>query len=144
MSIYETPFLIPSQPEVLQGSRLTGRYGSTEAPQDDIGQTLEAVEQYAPTVATLIAGLSVEEQEAVLKEKIRYLETQVNTPIIGLYAKAKIPEYKARLVILAKNAETERLERVLKTSAYIFGLLAVGGLAFFAYSAGYKQLRSSE
>jgi len=144
MSLYETPFLIPSQPQVRSGSLFIGRYGAAEAPEGDIGQTLEAVEQYAPTVATLIAGLSDQEQLVVLQERVKYLEQQVNIPIIGLYARAKIPEYKARIQVLKGQAETEKLERMIKTSAYIVGLLAIGGLAFFAYSAGYKQLRSSK
>ena len=143
MSLYETPFLIPSQPEVRAGSLFIGRYGAAE-PQDELAQTLEAVEQYAPTVATLIAGLSHQEQLAVLQERVKYLQKQVNIPIIGLYARAKIPEYKARIEVLKGQAETEKLERMIKTSAYVVGLLAIGGLAFFAYSAGYKQLRSSK
>ena len=143
MSLYEPPFLIPSEPSVQSGSLFIGRYGSPDqaSPPDQTQGTLEAIEQYAPTVVKLISGLSPEESEAVLKERIAYLESQVNTPILGIYARTVLPEYRARLKVLQKHSEEDRLKRIITTAGYVIGLLGVGALTLYVGAKAVKAIK---
>ena len=137
---------MPSEPQVRPRGLHIGRFygepqGTEEPPNMDA--TLAQIEQYAPTVAKLIAGLSPEESLAVLKVRTTNLEQYKDIPIIGLYAKNKIKEYKAQIKELETQAEQARFQRIITTAGYVVALFAVGGVAFYYFSSGYRQLREA-
>ena len=153
MSIYEPPFLISSQPQVVSSGlhigRFYGGYGAENAPSqepapDNSTATLSAIEEYAPTVARLISGLTPEESVEVLQVRIAELKKYETVPLLNIYAKQKIAEYKARLPELKRQAEQARIQRLVTTAGYIVALLALGGLAFYAYSSGYRQIKEAQ
>ena len=147
MSLYEPPFLIPSEAQVRPAGLHIGRfYGQAKTSENapNLDATLEQIEQYAPTVAKLIAGLSPEESAAVLKVRIETLGQYKNIPLIGVYAKNKIREYKAQLTELEAQADQARFQRLITTAGYVVALMAVGGVAFYYFSAGYRQIKEAQ
>ena len=108
MSLYEPPFLIPSEAQVRPVGLHIGRFYGQAEPSEETppskDATLAQIEEYAPTVAKLIAGLSPEESAAVLKVRIETLGQYKNIPLLGVYAQSKIREYKAQLTELEVQA----------------------------------------
>ena len=153
MSIYEPPFFVPSHPQVISGGYQIGRYGETmlaAGPTQGSGGggvppiDLAMIEQYAPTVAKLIYGLTPDESLEVLKARVENLKKYKNVPVVNLYTQGKIAEYQGQIKALEKQAQEAKLQRMLYTAGIIVGLFTLGGIAFFGYSAGYRQLRESE
>lgn len=126
MSIYNPPFLYPIQPTVYrQGMRQA--YGQTDDSETFLS-TLKQVEDFAPPIARLIAGLTPEEQLVVLQSKVSNLQKYADVPIIGALVQQKIDEYNARIIVLQKQAKDDQRKRMLQIALLGGGVLLIGTL----------------
>ena len=119
---YMPPFVVPTYPPIYrQGMRALPtpqnyRYGSSELDAVEGVPTVQLIEQFAPSVAKVIAGLTPEEQVEVLNAKIKNLKKYTNIPVVGLVAQDKIMEYSAQLKALDKIARAEKVEKKHRVS----------------------------
>jgi len=116
--------LYPVQPQTFRKG-LVPAYGSSDS---EIITTLQQLEDFAPPVARLIAGLSPEEAIAVLQEKKKMLSQYTKIPVLGKLAQQKINEYEARILALQPQAKTEQQKRFLSVALLGAGVLLVGTL----------------
>lgn len=142
----EAPFLVPSS-NVRQGLIIPyGVYGSPDeepkepTPSVDDDFDLAAIEEYAPTAARLIKGLSPEESIALLQSRISNLEPYKNTPVVGFWVKNKINEYELRLEALKRQARIEQFKSLLTLATWGTALVGATGFALFMFRK-YKQTK---
>jgi len=128
---YLPPFLIPSEPQVIRQGMMIGNYYGQASPDDPLPQDfdLSAIEEYAPTVATLIQGLSPDESIAVLEARIENLTPYKDVPGVGIFVTAQLNKYEHRLVALKREAQYDRFRKYLLLAGVAFGVIALAGLA---------------
>ena len=143
MSIYKTPFLYPKPPKIRLGMRMS--YGDTPPQEPSSGSSsseyIAYIQEFAPPIAKVIAGLTPEESVGVLKEKIVFLQRYTKIPIVGVIATQKINEYQQRVYALEKQVQAEKTKRFLIIATYAIGVIAVGGFAFNQYANFVKTTR---
>ena len=157
---YMPPFVVPAQPQVFrQGMRPLGTTWKVHnnpmaeyyaaAPADPLAAiqgtpTVEIIEQFAPSVAKLLAGLTPEEQVEVLNAKIKNLQKYTNMPVVGLLAQDKIVEYSARLKALDKMAAAERLKRNIILIGLSMAGLVGASMAFYYLSRARQVIKETD
>ena len=140
----EAPFLEATR-TVRQGLVVPyGVYGSddtmTQAPSPDDDFDLATIEEYAPTAARLIKGLSPEESIALLESRIENIRPYQDLPVVGVFVKNKIKEYELRLDALKRQANIERIKRLLTLATWGIGLTGVAGFSLWMWNK-YNQTK---
>ena len=132
----------PSREAYGSASKLLQAVGLPDPSQLSGGDALGLVQEYAPTVAQLIKGLTPQEQQAVLTVKIENLQKYTGIPLIGEFAKDRIKEYQARLAVLPDLIERE--EKRAKTMQLVatMGVVALGAISISALASAVKKVRS--
>ena len=148
---YMPVFVRPKQPAVYRlgmrpedfNLRRVG-YGEGLSLESIDAPTQAMIEQFAPTVAQLIAGLSPEEQEQVLNAKIKNLSRYTGLPVVGLLAQGKILEYSAQLKAVKKMAEAERQKRTIVMVGLAMAGLAAASMSFYFFSKGIREIKETD
>ena len=141
----EAPFLEATR-TFRQG--LVVPYGVYGADEQSTAQTASAdddfdlatIEEYAPTAARLIKGLSPEESIALLESRIENIKPYQDLPVVGVFVKNKIKEYELRLDALKRQAMVERIKRSLTLATWGIGLTGVAGFSLWMWNK-YKQTK---
>jgi hypothetical protein len=97
-------------------------------PTKDLKQYKALAEEFAPTVAKLIAGMSPPEQYAQLEARVKVLSRSpwLHVPLIGAFLQGRLAEYKNRLLALEDEvAHYDAMQRRYKWMATL-GVVAVG------------------
>ena len=112
---------------------------STE--EESLQSTLEIIQDVAPTVQRLIAGLPPAEQAAVLRSKILQMEQYASVPGVGWFARQRISQYQARLSEVEKSAGYQRSIEEKTNLLYTLGIIiALGGVVLVGAKA-IKELK---
>jgi len=147
---YMPPFVVPTYPPIYrQGMRALPtpqnyRYGSSELDAVEGVPTVQLIEQFAPSVAKVIAGLTPEEQVEVLNAKIKNLKKYTNIPVVGLVAQDKIMEYSAQLKALDKIARAEKLKRNIVLVGLTMAGLVGASMAFYYFSKARQVIKETD
>ncbi len=157
MKELEVPFLVPYPQSFVKageygassnsrnGTIVTmGAYGADETQQAEQSQvpddtTLASIEEYAPTVARLISGLSPEESLALLQSRVATLERYQDLPLIGFYVRNKIQEYKTRIQALERQAKIARAKQLLELGTWGVGIIGVAGFSILMYKKVFQK-----
>ena len=116
-------------------------YGETTENGDDLQSTLAVIQDIAPTVQRLVAGLPPAEQAAVLRSKISQLQQYANVPGVGFFARQRIMQYEARLTEVEKSAGYQRKIEMKTNLLYTIGI-GLGLTLLVLYGARtFKELR---
>lgn len=148
---YMPPFVVPKYPPVYrQGMRpAAGSIHRTPYGSDDDldlaagAPTATMIEQFAPSVAKVIAGLTPEEQVEVLNAKIINLRKYTGIPVVGLLAQDKILEYSARLKALEKMSRAAALQRNITLVGLTMGTLVLASMAFYYFSRARREIQET-
>tara|TARA_R110000751_G_scaffold18673_1_gene56642 strand:- start:444 stop:815 length:372 start_codon:yes stop_codon:yes gene_type:complete len=118
-------------------------YGASPEPEeeDSLQSTLAMIQDVAPTVQRLIAGLPPAEQAAVLRSKIIQMEQYASVPVIGTFARQRIAQYQARLTEVEKSAGYQRaIEKKVNLLYTLAIIVALGGTVLVGAKA-IKELK---
>ena len=118
-------------------------YGASPEPEeeDDLQSTLQIIQDIAPTVQRLVAGLPPAEQAAVLRTKIVQMQQYTTWPGVGWFARQRIGQYQARLVEVEKSAGYQRSIEEKTNFLYTLAIIiALGGTVLMGAKA-IKELK---
>ena len=118
-------------------------YGNPEEPEEenDMAANLALLEDIAPTVQRLVAGLPPAEQAAVLRSKIQTLQPYASAPVIGFFARQRISQYTARLAEVEKSAGYQRAIEQKTNVIYALGIVIAAGTALLIGAKAVKELK---
>ena len=139
---YLPPMLLPTPGQVerypyVEAMSATTAWGSTdieipappaEASYDDY---IDYVEQYAPTVASLIAGKPADQQYAILQARVRALKPYKDIPVVGVLIQNRINRYRAEMSALEDQVSHLKYQRIATTALY--GLAVAGAASIVIY-----------
>lgn len=142
---YLPPMLIPTQGHVARYPYVEALYadtpwGAAEAEAESVpappadasyDEYLQYVEQYAPTVATLIAGKPADQQYAILKARVNSLKPYKSIPVVGVLIQNRIDRYKAEMSALESQVAHLKYQRYATTALY--SLAVLGGTAMVVW-----------
>lgn len=112
-------------------------WGSTDvdvpAPpvQGTYDEYLQYVEQYAPTVASLISGKPADQQYAILQSRVRALKPYKDIPVVGVLIQNRIDRYKAEMSALESQVSHLRYQRIATTALYSLAVLGGAGIVIY-------------
>jgi hypothetical protein len=121
---------------------MRGAYGNPEAPAEESEMNLALLEDIAPTVQRLVAGLPPAEQAAVLRSKIQTLQPYASAPVIGFFARQRISQYQARLSEVEKSAGYQRAIEQKTNLIYTFGIIIAASVALMVGTKAIKEIKS--
>ena len=86
------------------------------------------VEEFAPTVGKLLAGMTPVEQYAQLEARIKVMKKSpwLRVPLIGGFLQGRLAEYRARLVALEEEVSDYRELKKQKKLIWTLGTVGVG------------------
>ncbi len=139
---YLPPTLIPTGGEYvrypyLEAISATTAWGSADADvpappaQATYDEYLQYVEQYAPTVASLISGKPADQQYAILQSRVRALKPYKDIPVVGVLIQNRIDRYKAEMSALESQVSHLRYQRIATTALYSLAVLGGAGIVIY-------------
>jgi len=139
---YLPPILMPTPGQVerypyVEAMSATTAWGSTDievpAPPAEASydEYIDYVEQYAPTVASLIAGKPADQQYAILQARVRALKPYKDIPVVGVLIQNRINRYRAEMSALEDQVSHLKYQRIATTALY--GLAVAGAASIVIY-----------
>ena len=108
----------------------------------DLGEYKAVAEEFAPTIARLVAGMSPIEQYAQLEARIKVMNHSPwrNVPVVGSFLTSRLAEYKARLIALEEEMEDYREAQRKKQLALTLGIVGAGTLILYGLTGVIKNI----
>jgi len=95
---------------------------------NEMVQYKAVIEEFAPTVGKLLAGMTPVEQYAQLEARIKLMKKSpwLRVPIIGGFLQGRLAEYKARLLALEEEVAHHKALQKQKKLIWTLGTVGVG------------------
>ncbi len=128
---YGVPKSLPDLPDNIAG-----------IPTKELGEYKAIAEEFAPTIAKLVSGMSPVEQYAQLEARIKVINTSAwrNVPVVGTFLTGRLEEYKARLIALEEEMEDYREIKRKKQLAWTIGVIGAGTLVLFGVTGVIRNI----